>query len=435
MKKSTDKKRELAIIAGLRTPFCKANGAMRAASAADLAAHVFREVLDRTPIRVGDIDEVVLGCAGQDAREANVARVAALRAGLKESVPAFTVMRNCASGMEAVLAARQKLRAGEGEVFLVGGTESMSNFPLLMGPQLTRFFTRLGKARSPWQRLRALASFRFASLKPRLAVVEGLTDPTTGLMMGSTAELVAQRFGITRADMDALALQSHQRAAEAQREQRFAAEIAPLVLMPDYRSVVLDDDGVRREQTLEALARLKPVFDRHEGDVTVGNSCQVSDGAVALLCMSVARAEQLGLEPLAIVRGAATAGLSPRTMGLGPVHATPAALQQAGLRLDQLDVVELNEAFAAQVLGCFAAFADADWCRDELGRAEPVGRLDPSRVNVNGGAIALGHPIAATGARLLLTLAHELRRRRARYGLATLCIGGGQGQAIVLEAA
>ena len=435
MKTSRDPSRDLAIVTGFRTPFCKASGALKGAAAADLASHVFREVLDRTAFDQHTIDEVILGCAGPDAREANVARVAALRAGLPESTPAMTVMRNCASGMESIVTAQQRLLAGEGEVFLVGGTESMSNFPLLMGPDLVRFFQRLGKARSAWQRVRALAGFRFRALQPRVAIMEGLTDPTTGMMMGTTAEKVAQQFGIDRAAMDAFALQSHQRATQAWQQNRLASEVVPFVPPPDYRAAVTADDGVRSEQTLDALGKLKPVFDRREGDVTVGNSCQVTDGAVALLCMSVGKAKGLGLSPLAIVRGHATAGLSPATMGLGPVHATPKALARAGIGMDDLDLVEINEAFAAQVLACVRAFADEDYCRTTLGLPGVLGELDPTTINVNGGAIALGHPIAATGARLVLTLAHELRRRGGRYGLATLCIGGGQGQAIVLEAA
>ena len=432
---SNSRNRSMAIVAGVRTPFCKVGGALKGAAAADLATHAFRELLDQTKIRREDIDEVILGCAGPDAREANVARVAALRAGLPETTPAVTIMRNCASGMEAIATAKQKLCAGEGEVFLVGGAESMSNFPLMMGPQLVRFFTRLNKARSLPQRLAALMTFRPSSLKPRIAIMEGLTDPTTGLMMGNTAELVAQRFGIDRAAMDAYALQSHQRAAAASAGGRFAREIAPVIAPPTFRSAIATDDGIRTEQTIEALQKLRPVFDKREGDVTVGNSCQVTDGAAALLVTSLSKAKKLGLEPLAIMRSTATAALSPATMGLGPVHATPLALDRAGITMDDLDVVELNEAFAAQVLGCVEAFADDDYCRNVVGLDAALGQLDPNKVNVNGGAIALGHPIAATGARLVLTLAHELRQQGARYGLATLCIGGGQGQAIVLEAA
>jgi acetyl-CoA acetyltransferase family protein len=430
-----DHSRDLAIVTGFRTPFCKAGGAMQGASAADLATHAFRELLDRTDIAPGAIDEVILGCAGPEAREANVARVAALRAGLPASTPAVTVMRNCASGMEAVLQAEQKLHAGEGEVFLVGGAESMSNFPLLMGPELVRFFTRLGKAKSVLQKVRALAAFRPRSLKPRVAIVDGLTDPTTGMLMGDTAELVARQFGIARDAMDQWALASHQRASAAAKADRFAREIVPFIAPPKFAAAVHADDGVRSEQTLPALAKLRPVFDKREGDVTVGNSCQITDGAVALLCMSIGKCKKLGLQPLAFLRASATAGLSPATMGLGPVHASPKALAKAGLQLGEIDLVEINEAFAAQVLACLAAFASDAYCQRELGLARRVGELDPARVNVNGGAIALGHPIAASGARLLLTLAHELREQDKRTGLAALCIGGGQGQAVVLEAA
>ena len=235
--------------------------------------------------------------------------------------------------------------------------------------------------------------------------------------------------------MDAYALQSHQRAATAFNSDRFHREVVPMIAPPTYRQAVEHDDGIRMEQTLTALQKLRPVFDKREGDVTVGNSCQVTDGATALLVTSLEKAQQLGLEPLAIIRSTATAALSPTTMGLGPVHATPLALQRAGLAFEDLDLVELNEAFAAQVIGCMKAFADDNYCQNVVGLDSAMGELDPDRVNVNGGAIAIGHPIAATGARLLLTLAHELRQRSARYGLATLCIGGGQGQAVILEAA
>jgi acetyl-CoA acetyltransferase family protein len=431
---SRDPAATLALVAGWRTPFSKAGTAMQGASAADLATHVFREVLDRTGFDPAKIDEVILGCAGQEAREANVARVAALRAGVPRNVPAVTVMRNCASGMEALFAAQERLRAGDGSVFLVGGAESMSNFPLLMGPQLVQFFTGLQKAKSAWQRLRALLRFRFKSLRPRIALVEGLTDPTTGLMMGNTAENVARLFGITREDMDGFALASHQRAAHAQQNGNLEAEIAPYAAPPRFPTLLAQDNGVRTEQTLEALAGLQPVFDRKNGDVTVGNACQVTDGAVALLCMSEDRAKAEGLRPLAVVRGHARAALDPALMGLGPVHAAPKALAAAGIGFRDLELFEINEAFAAQVLGCQKAAASDTYCQRELGLPGALGEIPSERLNVNGGAIALGHPIAASGARLALTLAHEMRRQGRRYGLAALCVGGGQGQAMVLEA-
>lgn len=432
---STDNIPRLAIVAGCRTPFSKAGSELARASAADLATHVFREVLDRTGIDPGCIDEVILGCAGPDAREANVARVAALRAGLPETTPAVTVMRNCASGMESLFAAEMRLRAGAGEVFLVGGSESMSNYPLIYGPAATRFFARLAKARSGVAKLRTIASVRPRFFAPRVAIKDGLTDPVSGLMMGNTAENIARRFGISRIDQDLFALQSHQKAAASQESGRFDREIAALPAPPKYAALVEKDNGIRQGQNLEALAKLRPVFDRHEGDVTVGNSCQITDGAAALLVMSQQRADDLGLVPIALIRSHARAALDPAYMGLGPVHATPLALTAAGLSLADMDLVEINEAFAAQVLGCLAAFADADYCRSEVGLDQAIGTIDPAILNVNGGAISLGHPIAASGARLALTMAEELRARGKRYGLATLCIGGGQGQAMVLEAA
>jgi acetyl-CoA acetyltransferase family protein len=272
-------------------------------------------------------------------------------------------------------------------------------------------------------------------LKPRVAILEGLTDPVVGLMMGNTAENVARRFGIDRAAQDAFALTSHQRAAAAQKADRLAQEIAPMPVGPGYRDMVDTDNGVRSGQTAEALAKLRPVFDKREGDVTVGNACQVTDGAVALLVTSARKAAELGLAPLAHVRGHSRAGLDPAMMGLGPVHATPLALRRAGLEFDDIELFEINEAFAAQVLGCRAAFASDDYCQQQLGLDGALGTIPDDCLNINGGAIALGHPIAATGARLVLALAHQLRDGDRRYGLATLCVGGGQGQAVVLEAA
>lgn len=430
-----DKKDTLAIVAGCRTPFSKAGTELAAASAADLACHAFRETIDKSGVDPSCIDEVILGCAGADASEANVARVAALRAGVPQEVPAVTIMRNCASGMESVFAAQMRLRAGEGEVFLVGGSEAMSKYPLIYGKAATDFFARLARARSSMARVKSIASFRPRFLKPRIAIKEGLTDPVSGLMMGNTAENVARRFGISREEQDRFALRSHERAMAARERGRFNQEIAAMPVPPKFGAMAEEDNGIRGNQSLEALAKLRPVFDKREGDVTVGNACQITDGAAAMLVMSQARAESMGLDILALIRAHSRAGLDPAYMGLGPVHATPKALASADLSLADMDLVEINEAFAAQVLGCLAAFEDEDYCRRELGLDAAIGAIDPAILNVNGGAISLGHPIAATGARLTLTLAEELKQRGKRYGLATLCIGGGQGQAIILEAA
>ena len=426
---------QMVIIDGARTPFCKAGTSLKKAKAGDLATHVFREVLDRTGVDPAEIDEVILGCGGPGPDEANVARVASLRAGVPAEVPAVTVMRNCASGMEALNAARMRMRAGDGELFLIGGSESMSNIPMLMGEKLVNFFTRLSKARSLGQKLRTLAGFRPSFLAPRLAIVEGLTDAVSGLMMGNTAENLARRFGISREAQDLYALASHRKAAAAQQSEAMRGEIAPITVGPDYAEMVASDNGVRPDQTIESLARLKPIFDRREGDVTVGNSCQVTDGAAALLVASESKARELGLDSLAVIRGHGRAGLDPTIMGLGPVHATPLALRDAGISFEDLDMFEINEAFAAQVLACLSAFADEDYCRKQLGLSDALGEVPEDRLNIHGGAIALGHPIGATGARIVLALAHQLRDHDKRFGLASLCIGGGQGQAFVLEAA
>ena len=433
--KKTSHDMDLALVAGVRTPFCRAGTDLRGAHAADLATHTFRELLDRTGIDPARIDEVILGCGGPEPGEVNVARVAALRAGVPQAVPAVTVQRNCASGMEAIDQAWLRLQAGRGELFLVGGAESMSNYPLIMGERLTRMFERLSRSKSLWQRARTALAFRPSHLAPRIALQEGLTDPVSGLLMGLTAERIARRFGIDRTAQDAFALRSHHRAAAATVNGRFAAEIAPLSAPPRHDAFLGLDNGVRPEQSMNALAKLRPVFDKREGDVTVGNACQITDGAVGLLLMSLARARSLGLRPLAVLRGHGHAGLDPAAMGLGPVHAMPKALADAGLGFGDVELFEINEAFAAQVLACIAAAASGEYCRTQVGLPGALGEIDPARLNVNGGAIALGHPIAASGARLLLTLAEELRERSLHAGMASLCIGGGQGQAIVLEAA
>lgn len=429
------KKDRLVIVDGYRTPFCKAGTLLKNATAADLATHVFREVLDRTGIDPQQIDEVILGCAGPGPDEANVARVAGLRAGVPQSVPGVTVMRNCASGMEALHTARMRQRADDGEVFLVGGAESMSHYPMLMNDRLVSFFTRLSKARSIGQKAKTILSLRPSMLAPRLAILEGLTDQVTGMMMGNTADLLARQFHITREEQDAFALTSHAKAAAAQDADGFGSEIAPLSVGPRHEAMVDADNGVRPDQSMASLAKLRPVFDKREGDVTVGNACQITDGAAAMLVMSEKRAGELDLEPLAIITGHARVGLDPRVMGLGPAHAIPRALDDAGRDFGDVDVFEINEAFAAQVLACQKALADESFCRTELGLIDPVGELDTDKLNVNGGAIALGHPIAATGARIVLSTARALRERNQKLGVASLCIGGGQGQAFVLEVA
>jgi acetyl-CoA acetyltransferase family protein len=424
--------RPVVILGGVRTPFAKAGTELRDVSAVELGRVAAQEAVLRLEVPFDAVDEVVFGNIAQPANAANVARVIALRAGFPITTPAVTVCRNCASGMEAVARAYDRIRLGEAELVLAGGTESMSNIPLLFPRSYSGKLLRLARARNPLARAGAVARFRPRDLKPVIALEEGLTDPVSGLNMGETAERLARDFGISREEQDRYALESHRRTVEAAANGILAEEIVPLFRPPDMKRVA-EDVGPRANQTLEALAKLRPYFDRHFGTVTVGNSCPITDGACALLLSSQERAAELGIEPLATVRSYAFAGCRPEQMGLGPVYAAPRALDEAGLRLEEIDRIEMNEAFAAQVIANLRAFRSAEFAREELGRPEPVGEIDPQKLNVNGGAIALGHPVGTSGARLVLTLALELRRKGLRRGLATLCVGGGQGGAMVIE--
>ncbi len=424
------------LAAGLRLPQARAGSAYAREDAGHLGASLARELLARTGIDPQEIDEVVVGCVGPPHDQANIARVIALRAGVPQGVPAHTVGRNCASGMQAVTTAVTSIEAGRGDLFLCMGVEVMSAYPLIYNDRATAFFGRMMRARSVGAKLSALLSLRPSMFfAPRIALTEGLTDPTVGLIMGSTAENLARDFGITRQEADAYALRSHQRAAKARDAGRFEPEIVPhfpLGASPGKGSLQ-HDDGIRDDQTPEALAKLKPYFEKPDGIVTVGNACGITDGATALLVTTEERARSLGLEPMAAIRSFAWSGCDPARMGIGPVHASNRALQDAGVELADVGVVELNEAFAAQVIACQRAAASAEYCREHLGRSSALGEFTDDKLNVNGGAIALGHPVGATGARLLLTTAHEMALSNHELGLATLCIGGGQGGAVLLE--
>lgn len=427
--------RRAVLAAGLRLPQARAGGAYMQEDAGSLGTAAAAELLDRTGIDPAELDEVIVGCVGPPHDQANIGRVIGLRAGVPRAVPGRTVARNCASGMEAVTCAIDRIDAGRGDAFLCLGVEVMSAYPLIFNRKATDFFARLARARSLGQRLATFASFRPAMLAPRIAITEGLTDPTVGLIMGKTAELLAREFDVSREEQDAFALESHQRARRAREAGRFAREIA--AHMPsgsrEGAASLEADDGIRDEQSLEALAKLRPYFEKPDGAVTVGNSCGITDGATALLVTSEERARAWGLEPLAGIRSYAWAGCDPARMGLGPVHASAKALADAGCELADVGAVEINEAFAAQVLACQKAIGSDAFAREHLGRDRALGELDPAKLNKNGGAIALGHPVGATGARLLLTTAHELAVSDCELGLATLCIGGGQGGAVVLE--
>jgi acetyl-CoA C-acetyltransferase/acetyl-CoA acyltransferase len=423
------------LAAGLRLPQAKAGGAYRSEDAGHLGAAVTRELLARAGVDAAEIDELIAGCVGPPHDQANVGRVISLRAGLPQSTPARTVSRNCASGIEAVTSACTMIEAGRGDTFLCVGVEVMSQYPLLYGHEMTDLFGAIMRAKSLTQRAAAIARFRPSFLKPRIALMEGLTDPTCGLIMGRTAELLAREFDVTRREADEYACESHRRATAARDSGRLAREMAPhlpLRAKPDSPAVQ-HDDGIRDGQTVEGLAKLPPYFEKPDGVVTVGNSCGITDGTSALLVTTPERANELGLAPLAAIKSWAVVGLDPSRMGLGPVFASALALERAGCELSDMGVIELNEAFATQVLACQRAAASATFAREKLGRSEPLGTIDSARLNKNGGAIALGHPVGATGTRLLLTAAHELAVSDSELALATLCIGGGQGSAVVLE--
>ena len=425
----------IVLAAGWRTPQAKAGGVFAREDAGHLGAAICRETLARTGIDPAQLDEVIVGCVGQPHDQANVARVIAIRAGVPQHVPPRTVARNCASGQEAGTSAATAIEAGRGELYLCAGVEVMSRYPLTYGPEMTQLFADLAKARTLVARVAVLARFRPRFLKPVVSLMEGLTDPTCGLIMGRTAEILAREWGISREQSDRFAVESHNRAEAARDAGRFAREIVPHLPLGarDGSRALEHDDGIRDAQTLEGMAKLKPFFEKPDGQVTVGNSCGITDGATALIVTTEARARALGLAPLAALRSWAWAGLDPARMGLGPVYASSKALAAAGVELSDIGPIEVNEAFAAQVLACAKAFESDAFAREHLGRERALGTLDLARTNVNGGAIALGHPVGATGARLLLTTAHQMAVADAELGLATLCIGGGQGGAAVLE--
>ncbi len=426
--------RDVVLIDGYRTPFAKAGTALAGVSARELGRVAVTELLARSGADPAQIDEVILGNVAQPSDSTNIARVVALLSGIPERVPAFTVQRNCASGMESITQAYEKIAAGHADLIVAGGTESMSKIPLYVSEGMTRVFERLMRAKSLGARVGAMATVRPKDFTPRLAIVEGLMDPVSGLNMGETAELLAKEFAISREAQDDFALQSHRRAVQAMDSGRMAEETVP-VFAPPYKEAVTQDVGPRREQTLEALGKLRPFFDRRYGTVTVGNSCPVTDGAAAILVASAEKARELGLKPAGRIKGYAFVGLDPARMGLGPTYATPIALKRAGVKLDDIGLVELNEAFAAQVIANEIAMGSAKYCREKLGLDAPVGDLDRATMNVNGGAVALGHPVGVSGTRLVLTLLREMRRCDVALGLATLCVGGGQGAALVLERA
>ena len=426
-----DMTREVFIIDGARTPFLKARTGPGPFSAADMATAAGSALLLRQPFAPEQLDEVILGCASPAADEVNIGRVVALRMGCGDAVPGWTVMRNCASGMQALDSAVANIRLGRSELVLAGGVDALSHAPLLFSEAMTRWLANWFATRNVGQKLRALKSLPLRHLAPVVGIMKGLTDPVIGQLMGQTAENLAFKFGITRAEMDAFAVHSHQRVVAAQDAGHYADEIVPLIGRDG--TVFAADDGVRHDSSVEALAKLKPFFDKKYGRITPGNSSQISDGAAWLVLASAAAVERHGLQPRGRIVDSQWAALAPAQMGLGPVHAAMPILQRHGLAPNDLDVWELNEAFAAQVIACLRAFDDDDYCRQHLGVEAAPGAPDMARLNVDGGAVALGHPVGASGARIVLHLLNVLHRTGGQWGLASICIGGGQGGAMLVE--
>lgn len=422
--------RRAAIIAGVRTPFARSGTVLKDVPAVELARHAARDLLLRTALDGAEIDEVIWGQVVPSVLTPNVAREVSLLPQLPRSVPAYTLNRACASGAQAVTNAHDQIVLGNANVVLAGGVESLSDIPILHSRRMSRILVEAGKARSLGARLGALARIRPRDLVP---VTPAIAEPSTGETMGQSAEKMAKENGISREAQDRYALMSHQRAAAATADGRLTAEIAPWFAGPDQSEPITSDNGIRTDTSLEALAGLKPVFDRRYGSITAGNASPLTDGASAVLVMAEERARALGYQPLAYIRSYAVAAVDPGwQLLMGPAYAVPRALDRAGITWKDLGLVEIHEAFAAQVLSNAQAWASTQWAQ-KLGRSGPVGEVNWDITNVMGGSIAIGHPFAATGGRLVTTLANEMVRRDVQFGLISICAQGGMGFAMVLE--
>jgi acetyl-CoA C-acetyltransferase len=424
------------VVDGARTPFLKSKNRPGPFAAADLATQAGRSLLSRQTFSPDELDEVILGCAAPSVDEVNIGRVAALRMGCGQKVPGWTVMRNCASGMQALDSGINNILAGRSSLVLAGGVDALSRAPLLYGDKMVLWFSDMAAARTATQRISLFGRLPVkALLAPVIGIMKGLTDPMVGLLMGQTAENLAHRFGITREQMDLFSVKSHEKVIRAQDQGTLASGGGEVEALYDAKGNTYTlDDGVRRDASPQNLAKLKPFFDRKYGSVTPGNSSQITDGAAWLVLASEEVVRKNDLTPLGRILDSEWAGLDPATMGLGPVHAATPILQRNKLGLNDVDYWEINEAFAAQVLGCLAAWKDEKYCKEELGLEKPLGELNQEKLNVDGGAIALGHPVGASGARIVLHLLKTLKRNNAKRGMASICIGGGLGGAMLVEA-
>jgi acetyl-CoA C-acetyltransferase len=418
------------VVDGSRTPFLKALNGPGHFRASDLAVAAARPLLARQPFLPDLLDEVILGCVSSGPDEANIARVVALRLGCGDLVPAWTVQRNCASGMQALDNAAHNIASGRSNLVLAGGTEAMSHHPIILNNHMVTWLAHWNRAKSISAKGRQLLQLRPKHFQLIIALLRGLTDPVVGLSMGQTAEKLAWRFNISREAMDSFAVSSHQQLNQAHQDGRLG-EIEPIF---DSKGKLYDfDNGLRADSSVEKLASLKPVFDRPVGNVTAGNSAQVTDGAAMLLLASEEAIKKHDLPILGRIVDAQWSALDPSQMGLGPVHAMARLLQRQNSNGGDIDYWEINEAFAAQVLACLEAWKDPDYMQKELGIDTKFQPIPKERLNIDGGAISIGHPVGASGARIVLHLLNTLHHNSAKRGLASLCIGGGQGGAMLVE--
>lgn len=424
--------REVYIVDGVRTPFLKARGKPGNFLGSDLAVQAGNQLLLKHDLARELIDEVIVGSGMPTADEANIGRIIALRLGLSDKVMGWTVMRNCASGLQAIDSAAKDISIGRHDIVLAGGTDAMSHTPLMFNNNMVNWFAQMNTKGTVFDKIKTILKFRPSFITPVIALLRGLRDPIVCMNMGQTAEEVAYRFGITRQMMDEFSVNSHLKLANAF-DNNILSEVMPIY--DTKGNLYKDDDGIRRDSSVEKLGKLKPFFDKKFGEVTPGNSSQVTDGAAMMLLASKDAVEKYNLPVLAKIKDIHWAALDPKVMGLGPVYASTPLLTNNKLSLSDIDYWEINEAFAAQVLGCLAAWQDDDFCKQELGLDKALGKIDMDKFNVNGGAIAAGHPIGASGARVTLRAARLLKDNNKKYAIASLCIGGGQGGAILLEAA
>ncbi|MEI7703966.1 MAG: acetyl-CoA C-acyltransferase FadI [Deltaproteobacteria bacterium] len=421
----------VAVVAGLRTPFVRSGGDFKDLSAVDLGSILVNELVARSGLPASEFDALIFGQVIPSQLSSLIGREVVLRTGLPRTLPAHTTSRACATSLQAATEAADQILLGHADTVIAGGAESLSDAPIFASHKLAQALVNASRARNVPDKLKAFSGL---SLKDVAPVPPALKEPTTGLTMGESAQKMAWENGITREAQDRFAVESHRKAADAWASGKFTEEVMAVEVPPRFQKIASADNNVRADTTFEALSALKPVFDRRYGTITAGNASPLTDGAAAVILMSEGRARELGVKPLGFLRAYAYAATDPGDQLLqGPAYAAPIALDRAGLSLGDMDVVEMHEAFAAQVLSNLQAFASRKFAEEKLGRSEPLGDIDPRRLNPNGGSIPLGHPFGATGARMITQALRELARRKGRHALLTICAAGGLGAAVVLD--